>query len=177
MTKLLDDEATKGTGIKEAEFEPTMSEVEEEVARQLEEEDMIWAKEKANEKAIEEATEEKEVPKERAFIQLSGASGTVIDVMDDEDDKKVYCCGMASMKEEPPMRTDITVTRASDGKAKVTPDLQRLMDLERATHGVEQTAQPALQTEVHTLPGRWHELLLPPASYNGALSWSVRLMA
>ena len=57
-------------------------------------------------------------------------SGTVIEFSDDEEVKKEYGCGPP--KPEVPMRTDISVP-ASPSKGNPTPELQRLLDLERKT--------------------------------------------
>ena len=62
----------------------------------------------------------------------------VIEFGDDECDKKIYGCNMASMVEEPPLHADVSVTDPKPVEKKRTPELQRLMELERSTHGVKE---------------------------------------
>ena len=85
-----------------------------------------------NEKASEEAPD---AHTGRVFTNLvHDKCYTVFDLSDDECDKKIYCCGMANMAVEPPLRTDLTVPYREPVE-KISPKLQQLLDLERATHG------------------------------------------
>ena len=72
-----------------------------------------------------------------AFKNLRSCTG-VIEFSDDECDKKIYCCNMASMAEEPPLHADVSVTDPKPVEKKRTPELQRLMELERFTHGLKE---------------------------------------
>ena len=71
------------------------------------------------------------------FKQLRSGTG-VIEFSDDECDKKMYCCNMASMVEEPPLHADVSVTDPKPVEKKRTPELQRLMALERSTHELKE---------------------------------------
>ena len=89
-----------------------------------------------NEKASEEAPD---AHTGRVFTNLvHDKCYTVYDLSDDECDKKIYCCNMASMVEEPPLHADVSVTDPNTEEKKRTPELQRLMDLERSTHGLKE---------------------------------------
>ena len=158
----------EGTEIKEEMDEPTMSEVEEEVKRQLEEEED--AKKETKEEANEEG--EKKVP--GAWKELYGVSGTVIEFSDDEEVKKEYGCGPP--KPEVPMRTDISVP-ASPSKGNPTPELQRLLDLERKTlerktHDTKQEKETndvkqEMKQEMLSSPSELHRnTLMERANYN-----------
>ena len=71
------------------------------------------------------------------FKNLRSGTG-VIEFSDDECDKNIYCCNMASMIEEPPLYADVSVTEPKPVEKKRTPELQMLMALERSTHELKE---------------------------------------
>ena len=86
-----------------------------------------------------EETEEEKAPEKNVGVFKNLRSGTgVIEFSDDECDKKVYCCNMANMVEEPPLDAEVSVAEPKPVEKKRTPELQRLMALERSTHGLNE---------------------------------------